>query len=297
MPRDRVRPLVLAVLCLLALGTAAATLTDAATDSTGGGLGGDGPTVGSGGDGGVVPADPGTSILPGGGGISGGGCLSVTPSPPVTVGVVAAFLLGIGIAIRRTDPRTVALSVGAVLPIVVLIGGLLFAGCPADDGGSGWEGGSLGPGSGSGTFSTPSTLIAVVLAAGLVIAVAALGLDDGEGNPPPEPTGGPDAVADAAGRAVDRIEGGQAVTNEVYRAWREMAASLAVDRAAATSPAEFADAAVGAGFDPAAVEELTALFESVRYGDAAATDERERRAIDALRRIERDGDGNHREGR
>ena len=95
------------------------------------------------------------------------------------------------------------------------------------------------------------------------------------------------AVGEAAGRAADRLEGeGGDVENAVYRAWREMTGALSIDRPATTTPAEFADAAVDAGMDAEDVSELTWLFEEVRYGDAAVTSERERRARRALRRIE-----------
>ncbi|WP_390215270.1 DUF4129 domain-containing protein [Halobaculum halobium] len=81
--------------------------------------------------------------------------------------------------------------------------------------------------------------------------------------------------------------------NEVYRAWREMTGALAVDNPRSTTPAEFAVAAVDAGMDRDDVDTLTDLFEAVRYGAEPVTPEREREAVDALRRIEEtyaDGD-------
>lgn len=94
------------------------------------------------------------------------------------------------------------------------------------------------------------------------------------------------AVARAAGRAADRIEEGDDVDNEVYRAWREMTSLLDIPRPETNTAGEFEAAAVDAGMDPADVHELTALFETVRYGgyDPEPTDER--RAIELLRRIE-----------
>lgn len=96
-----------------------------------------------------------------------------------------------------------------------------------------------------------------------------------------------EAVGKAAGRAADELaeEGGD-VENAVYRAWREMTDALSVRSPETTTPAEFADAAVDAGMDADDVRELTWLFEEVRYGDARVTDDRERRAERALRRIE-----------
>ncbi|OYR45710.1 MULTISPECIES: DUF4129 domain-containing protein, partial [unclassified Halorubrum] len=55
---------------------------------------------------------------------------------------------------------------------------------------------------------------------------------------------------------------------------------------ASSTPAEFAAAAVDAGVDAEPVGDLTAVFERVRYGGEEATEERERRAAEALRRIE-----------
>ncbi|WP_141212635.1 DUF4129 domain-containing protein, partial [Halorubrum sp. Ea8] len=92
-------------------------------------------------------------------------------------------------------------------------------------------------------------------------------------------------VGRTAGAAADRIERSDA-DNGVYRAWRDMTEALDVDRPASSTPAEFAAAAVDAGVDAEPVGDLTAVFERVRYGGEEATEERERRAAEALRRIE-----------
>lgn len=95
-------------------------------------------------------------------------------------------------------------------------------------------------------------------------------------------------VGDAAGRAAERLlaDADAAVTNEVYRAWREMTTPLAVDNPAASTPREFATAAVDAGLDPEDVETLTTLFERVRYGAEPLTDEDRDQVVRVLRRIE-----------
>ncbi|MFD1597698.1 DUF4129 domain-containing protein [Halobellus rarus] len=72
----------------------------------------------------------------------------------------------------------------------------------------------------------------------------------------------------------------------MYRAWVEMTAHLDLDRPQSSTPGEFAAAAVDAGMDPDDVDELTRLFEAVRYGDERVTDARADRAVAALRRIE-----------
>lgn len=94
------------------------------------------------------------------------------------------------------------------------------------------------------------------------------------------------AVGTAAGAAADRLEETDEFDNAVYRAWQEMTRPLEVDRPDSSTPREFARAATDAGMDRTDVDELTRLFEDVRYGDAPTTPEREARAIEVLRRIE-----------
>lgn len=65
-------------------------------------------------------------------------------------------------------------------------------------------------------------------------------------------------------------------TNEVYRAWHALAEEVGARRTA--TPREIRDAAKAAGYDAEGVEELTALFRTVRYGDVPAADSPERRA-------------------
>jgi len=92
-------------------------------------------------------------------------------------------------------------------------------------------------------------------------------------------------VGEAAGDAADRIESEAEVSNEVYRAWREMVQHLNVSDPDTTAPDEFEAYAISAGMDPTDVSELTQLFEDVRYGEFDPG-EREERAVAALRRIE-----------
>ncbi len=103
------------------------------------------------------------------------------------------------------------------------------------------------------------------------------------------------AVGEAAGRAATRIEATDEddVDNEVFRAWEEMTGLLEVDRPETSTPREFADAAIDAGLARHHVEDLTRLFEDVRYGGAETTDEMEERAVSVLRQIETEyaGDG------
>ena len=95
------------------------------------------------------------------------------------------------------------------------------------------------------------------------------------------------AIGASAGELADQLETAASVDNEVYRAWKEMTDHLDLDRPEVRAPAEFRDAAVDAGMEPEDVNQLTQLFEEVRYGGAQPTEEREARAVETLRRIER----------
>lgn len=111
-------------------------------------------------------------------------------------------------------------------------------------------------------------------------------VDEVDADEPPDRAAS--AVGDAAGRAADRLlaDADAAVTNEVYRAWREMTHPLDVANPASSTPREFADAAVDAGLDADDVETLTTLFEQVRYGEEPLSETDRDRVVEVLRRIE-----------
>ncbi len=93
-------------------------------------------------------------------------------------------------------------------------------------------------------------------------------------------------LAAAAGAAADRLEKHNAdVDNEVYRAWWEMTSLLDVPNPHSSTPGEFAAAAIEVGMGESYVDELTRLFEEVRYGKRDA-ESREDRAIEIFRAIE-----------
>ena len=307
MKRDALAAVAVALLALVALGVAAATL-DTAVDVGSGGFGGGGgaaPSVGEdAGDPGVLTSsgEAGSVSVP-------GICLPFLREPPAVVGLVAGLALLAGITYRDTASpfasaavagvigvpigalfwvlstcRSVALSVRASLGL----GGNGTGLFPAGAAGGGFGGGD-------GAASAPQLLFAVVVVVAVIASVAALllagGDDEGdaaEGSQPDQPDEEPpdlDAIGRTAGEAADRIESSDA-DNEVYRAWRDMTDALDVDRPASSTPAEFATAAVEAGVDEEPVTALTEVFERVRYGGEDATDDRERRAVEALRRIE-----------
>lgn len=95
-----------------------------------------------------------------------------------------------------------------------------------------------------------------------------------------------DGFAEAAGRAADRIEEhNEGVDNAVYQAWVEMTDLLDVESPETYSAGEFATAAVELGMAEDDVEELTRLFNEVRYGDRDV-ETREEQAVSVLRNIE-----------
>lgn len=299
MNRERLAAVAVAALAVLALGAAAATL-EATSTPGGGGLGagdGSGPGAGEGpfSLGGLNASDVGPS-----------GGVPVWLYQLLLGLVLLGGLVGLYQYYREHGLARVAkLAVGlVVVQLLVLL--LVFELSALDiDLGSGTglfgEGSPSPPGGGApvtgaaeavGTLDPPTVLLALL---GLVLlgAVAAIYRltddDDRSAGPDLADDGASDvsAVGRAAGRAADRIAADADVTNQVYRAWREMTEHLDVENPEASTPAEFAAAGVAAGMSREDVAELTSLFESVRYGDAPATDDREERALAALRRIER----------
>ncbi|ELZ59397.1 hypothetical protein C467_03956 [Halorubrum hochstenium ATCC 700873] len=305
--RDALAAVVVALLAVVALGVAAATL-DSAVDTGSGGFGGGGgesPSVGE------TDGDPGVLTSPGeSGGLSTSGvCLPSLREPPALAALLLGMALLAALTYRDTASPFASLAVSGVIgaPIGVLLWVLSACGAAGQRvsvslglGGNetglfpeGAPGGG-GFGGGEGAASTPEALFALVVVAAIVASVAVLllaGGDDetgGERADPEQPDEEPPdlgAVGRAAGEAADRIESSDA-DNEVYRAWRDMTDALDVDRPASSTPAEFATAAVDAGVDEEPVTALTEVFERVRYGGEDPTDDRERRAVEALRRIE-----------
>lgn len=311
MDRDLALTAVLAVLAVLALGVTAATLDTAVETDGGGGPVGGGATGppsedGDGGGGDSAAADG------GGGPLFEPVCVPALARPPAVLAILAvAALLGY-VVYRRTGSvlPPIAFGVAFGIPVVLLwalvtaCGPMPTLGPPSMLGGGGnatGVGAGGGPGGGGGSVSTPEALFTVVLVVTLLASVALLVVSTGEDDRADDPPGETDdepvdvaAIGRAAGEAADRIEADADVDNEVYRAWAEMTASLDVARPRSSTPAEFAASAVDAGMARDDVDELTRLFEAVRYGGAEPTPERECRAVAALRRIEStyaDGDG------
>lgn len=316
MDRRTLRSAVVALLVVLAVGFAAATLTSTLQSGSGlGGGGGAAPAGGNGTDtGGAanlsddLPDDLAdrTSTL----------CFPVVNTVEFRLGVFALWAGIGGVLFWRVRSRYVA--GGVWLGVTLMIGGLysVFAGLCGRDiqeevvrnvsqlqrgtGGVGENIRRVGGEAGSLVSSSPVlTALIVVVGVALLVGLAVLysretlGLGGGSATDATEEAYEEeyDAAAlrmmgEAAGEAADNIEAGDDADNEVYRAWREMTGYVDVDRPAASTPREFADAAVAAGMDGEDVAALTAVFEEVRYGGLPATEDAVERATTALRNIE-----------
>ncbi|MEF8775834.1 MAG: DUF4129 domain-containing protein, partial [Haloarculaceae archaeon] len=222
---------------------------------------------------------------------------------------VVGVLATIGLAWRR-DIQTVWLVMAVM--VVVFVGLALLAstaGSPFAEPANGsqvteqLEDPQLGSGSGDDPNTAPPAtalptgallLIGVVLGVGAILgfskaATPDAGDDEDEGEDSGD-TADEEPVAEigaAAGRAADRMATGAPLENPVYRAWRDMIEVFGDAGDHTTTPAEFRDRAIAAGFPREPVVELTALFRAVRYGHEPASEDREAAAIEALQDIQR----------
>ncbi|MFT4880359.1 MAG: hypothetical protein ACI9HI_000353 [Salinirussus sp.] len=285
--KDSFTAAVTAVLGLLAVGFAAATLTT--TNSSGGAGSGSGPGSG----GGAIPfperepASPAPTDIP-----------FAEFMLLALVLALVALLVYAAVFRRALFRRLVAVAVpfvlaGVVAYLLLVVLGDLSGSAPAQPailGNGSTPGGPPGDGGSSDPSSPlplgPLAVLGVALVGVALVVVRARGGSRGGGASDDAPDPDSDrraAVGRAAGRAADRLEEGG--DNEVYRAWREMTDLLDVEDPETSTPGEFADAAVDAGLGGEAVHELTRLFEDVRYGDTPPTDS-EDRAVAVFRQIE-----------
>lgn len=314
--RDALLAVGIALLAVVALGVAAATIDTAVDPGSGSGVESGGDSSGASGGGSDDTSFGGSStasetsvsaLVP---------CQPWLRSLPVYLGLLGLFSLFFGLTYRDTGSIFASGVVAVSLFIPIGLFWYLFSVCragsqqrePLQFGLGNRTNGSIlpqsgGPGGGETAVevvSTPTVVFGLLVVVALLASVVLLftaGRDD-EG--PPEATvpddderDGPTmaALGRTAGRAADRIEADADVDNEVFRAWRDLTEYLDVDAPQSSTPAEFADAAVDAGMAPEHVDALTEVFESVRYGGAEPTAEREQRAVDALRAIEESHSG------
>lgn len=308
--------LIVALLCVLAISLASATLTNPqqASGPGEGGLG-FGPSE----EGNASQLSSGTTENEGKSPIfeskpdilkMGLPCVSLLASP-----ASGAVFLGFGILLallvyRRVIPLGAGVALSAAILFVVPALLLLTGGCFSNT--TTFKKGeraprfefinqSSQPAAGGATntetvFSTPLLLGAVIMLM-LIVMIAFIAYrssssdtaDNDDQNSPPHANDDEavlSAVGTVAGETADRIETGMSIDNEVYRAWKELTTHLDVQNPDVSTPAEFATAAEDAGMDSTHIEELTELFRDVRYGGAKPTADREERATTALRTIE-----------
>jgi len=296
----RATVLVVVALCIVGLGLAAASLSSNPSQEAGSGNGtGSGSAAGTpvGSENVNIASDP----------------TDVSFLEYIFPAVLAVMVLSVLVTLYFD--RWVALKAGLVVVALIVVAFVLID--QPDPGIAGLGGNESSPlpgqaenNSSAGSAASEQTGVDFPLAlfgvVGLVVAVAAGAvvyasrsvddatdlLEDEDDEVAGEPD--PDAVADAAGRAADMIEGesGTDLSNAVYEAFHEMTEAVDVTNPAAATPGEFATAAVTAGADPGPVHELTEVFEAVRY-DAEDPAGYEDQAVSALRAIETDlsGDG------
>lgn len=308
-----VRVLILALLCVLAVTLAAATLTNPVTDSPGS-AGGASPfqedrpdestneQTGSGGQTDSPNENEGGLMIP-----LNFGCLEFLLTPTFILGALATIGLLVWVLKRRENlPYALAIVFPLVMFFTPVWLALTDCGGPVSGRAPG-AGGAIknvtDPTKIGGTASettqqlmTPLVLLGLLLFVVVVLAYLTMRASGDDTVEPeeatPEVTEETDdeaalaAVGAAAGRAADRIDQPADVDNEVYRAWREMTGHLNVENPDTSTPTEFADVARNAGMTGEHVDRLTDLFRDVRYGGRSPTEDREREAIDALRAIE-----------
>lgn len=229
---------------------------------------------------------------------------SIPPVVKQVLGVLVAILLVVSAVdiLRRHGPKAVAAVLGAFVLVALVLQSMDESAVNLGEGGNQTNvsvGGEAGGVVSTGETVSQATEPPVIL--GATVAFVALGgillfLLSGRTSKTPIPESEPlsfdadaAAVAQTAGEAADRVAAGVDVDNEIYRAWEEMTTALDIDRPESATPAEFADAAVEAGFDRDDVAELTRLFEETRYGEYPVTAGRADRAERALRSVERGG--------
>jgi hypothetical protein len=307
--RERFLPVVLALVCVVALSLVAASVVDPADGGGGSSIsdpnGGDDRNSGENGSSGREPlTDPGAFSF------SFGVCL-----PFLLTGEFLAIVIGVGLVLwsglaYRDDGFAASAALVAIgFPAFFLW--MLLTNCadqprptsadifpsepaPPSTGGNA----SVGIANDSGLVITQPSVFVVLVAATLVVGLIGYALlsstdDDETDAEPPEHGSAEDGdrrrvteIGNVAGRLADRLERTTSTENEVFRAWVEMTRHLPVEHPRSSTPSEFADAAVEAGVSRDDVTELTELFEEVRYGGEPVTEDRERRAVEALRHIE-----------
>ena len=303
MKRNR-RVLLVALLVVVAFGLTAATLTNPMEPSSSSGSGpGAGPGVDSGTTETGQRSQTNTTASGGQLPISGGGaCFPFLTSGTFLALAALAFLVA-GLLLRRrtTTAAAIVILLAFFMPLTLLHG--LFTKCGVSEnitasdvasinGTNQTLSGTSGNGSGGAAevITTPPAMVVIVLVVAVLLLLLVIrGSSDDEfedEDPESDSDETLDDIAKMAGDAADRLEGEADLENAVYQAWWDMTDHLDSPSHETTTPAEFAEAAREAGMQARHVDTLTDLFREVRYGGEPVTEQRERRALDALRDIE-----------
>ena len=306
--RGRLVPVAIALLCIVALGLGAATLTSVTDSGADGGVTLPDQDVNE-----TVDDDPEGPLEPepGAGGQQlleeNGECIAGYDQTDITwITLVVALGASVLVLVRKRAVMAAAITFPLVL--IPMLGAMVvlfaFLGCPPPGGEAAQNlveqngtaesfGEALGAGDDESTpIDSRLQLGGLLLAIVLTLVLVGLWVNRRNADTLPDentvssPADQQEELGAAAGAAADELASDATLENAVYRAWAEMTDALDIERPETSTPAEFADAALEARLDSRDVSVLTDLFEEVRYGTAEATPERERRAREALRRIE-----------
>jgi hypothetical protein len=280
--RHTVTVVVVAVISVLAIGLAAATVAETVQPGAGGDGGYDGGLIDV-----TLPED--------GEGVPAGVARVLLVLLGAGVVGILAYLLSNGN--RTAGVLAYLLGFAVLVFLFVQIVALLFDLGDIPLFGSGLPG--FGESAGETATTALSTMVVLLGIFGLLILGVGVAFrrsdaaNDAEGDTDSQQTTdrpSTEAVGQIAGQTADRIERrdpcDEEIDNEVYRAWEQMTGRLDLPTDESTTPREFARAAAEAGLSDDDVAELTELFEDVRYGGYSPTTDREQRAVDVLRRIE-----------
>ncbi len=311
MVRTSFQVLLIGGLAIIAFGLAAATLTTP-VDSGAVGIGGsdtdlpssDSPNNGS------APAISPLPVMDGSGGLLSWSLCVESVGPVPTWAALVGGLLGLAVVVRYVSGRVPALAVGllGIWP-VLLVWLLLTAGCSVDPGlpVGGEQSTGLFPATGSETeeggsttvtptVSVPWVILLVVLVIGIGVVIGAFRIDETGDHTNTAETGGPTSEQPVVGPSKSSTQqtelAEQAPDNGVYRAWRRMIEQADIDDDQTRTPTELIDPIVETGRDRTAVQALTTLFKTTRYGTTPPSPAREERAKELLERIEQDQEDN-----
>lgn len=143
------------------------------------------------------------------------------------------------------------------------------------------------PGSAPGDGLSPLYVLAALVAIGLVAVV--LVVRSAGSDQPSEPAASTQDQSDGPPPSRIGDELATPASNEVYRAWCRFEEQVGERVSPGTTPADVATVAIAAGYPEAAVRDLCTAYCDVRYGGEPVTEERARRAREAIDRIERGG--------